>query len=193
MCQSFRWNTLPLKLTKNFPGRLYILRNSNLSHRKMNPIMSQMEKISILRPSFFLLPTIFDPHPLQNSGLKIYIIFGRSFLLLLNGLWIPSLPHCSFYQNPSHYSKSHLICLVNSELMSWCLGITDVILWRLYIIYYTILNWMFHIILYYFFSSLAVCHSCFEHHTNSSSSCWDLMHFQLQYEKLQFVPLIFYS
>ena len=172
----------------------YMLHNSNFGHRKMNPIMSQMEKFSILRPSFFLLPTIFDPDPLQNSGLKTYQIFDRTFMTRsVNGLWIPTLTHCSFNQNPSHYSKSHLICLVNSELMSWCLGITDVILWRLYIIYYTILNWMFHIIWYYFFSSLAVCHSCFEHHTNSSSSYWYLMHFQLHYEKLQLVLLSFHK
>lgn len=44
----------------------YMARNSNLSHRKRNPIMSQTEKFSILPPSFFLFPTIFDPHPLRS-------------------------------------------------------------------------------------------------------------------------------
>jgi len=50
---------------------------------------------------------------------------------------------------------------------------------------------MHHIILYYFFSSLAVCHSYFEHHTNSQNSYRDLLHFQMHYEKLQLVPLNF--
>ena len=130
---------------------MYMLRNSNHSHRKINPIMSQTEKFSILLPSFFLLPTIFDPHPPQNIWSKIYPL--TTYFALVSGLWIPTLPHCSFYQNPSHYSKSHFICLVNSELMGWCSGITDVILLSKLNIILAIYHLLYNIklnVLYYF-------------------------------------------